>query len=101
MLKELFSKNKKKKKFELKKVGHVQHDWMIALLVSVIAVLIVIAVNTLIFLQVSKPNEVLSGGSQGSKLVDQELLEYTLDFYKEKEERFLKYKREIPNAPDI
>jgi predicted PurR-regulated permease PerM len=89
------------KKVVLKKDGHVRRDWVRALLVFMIVVALVIAISILIFTKTNSNQEVIVEEIATTEILDQELLEQTLEFYTKKEERFERYQREVPFAPTL
>ena len=101
MFKKIFGKIKKKKKFALKKVEHAQRDWVTALLVFFIAIVAIVVVNIFIFIQINSIEDAATDDIKDIELIDEELLNETLNFYAEKEDRFMKYQTEVPNAPEI
>ena len=54
MFEKFFKKGKKGKKIRLKKTDHVHHDWVIALLVFFLGILIVVGISAFIFIQTNK-----------------------------------------------
>jgi hypothetical protein len=101
MLRKFFKKGKKGKKVSLKKDDHVRHDWLIALLAFFVAILVVISISAFIFLRTESAEVGLQVELKDESLINQELLDETLFYYKTKEENFLKYERSVPEAPQL
>ncbi len=101
MLSKFFKKGKKRKKIILKKDGHVHHDWALALIVFMFFVVVAVVVSGLIFFKINETEEVVVDPIANPDVLDQELLQKTLDHYNEKEERYLQYQGEVPDAPRL
>jgi|GEM_PF-5706094 len=100
MFRKLLKKTKRKKVF-LKKGDHVNRDWATALLVFLIAILVVVAISIFIFAQVNSAEGPTAEQIGNGDLIDQELLDKTLEYYSEKKELFSRYQNEVPSAPEL
>ena len=89
------------KKVVLKKDGHVRRDWVHALFVFMLSIVLVTALSVFIFTKTNAEREVVAPENTTTEILNQELLEQTLEFYAEKEERFERYQRQVPSAPAL
>lgn len=101
-IKKFLKIKRKRKKIVLKKDEHAQHDWFIALLVTIVTIIAIIILSAIIFAQISSIEEPeVSDFTLNNALINQKLLIETLDYYRVKEQNFTRYQKETPEAPEL
>ena len=96
-----FFKKKKGKKIVLKKDDHVRHDWGVALLIFAFATFLVVLLSFLIFQETNTVEQNEPPVLENTDLIDQGLLDETLQYYSGKEDIYLKYQNRVPIAPEL
>ena len=82
----------------------VNRDWMVILTVFVIIILLVTALNVRLFIRIDKGELFViedTDETTVSNTINEALLGRTLEFFKEKEDRFEQLKRTTPFIPSV
>lgn len=79
----------------------IEQQWIYLLLIFVLMVLVLIGVDTYVFLDIQDEDMLSVSETGGRRVVDETLLNETVNIYTEKNRLFEMYKTEKPDAPAI
>ena len=94
-------KFKRKKRFQFKRGTEASGDWGNALIVTFLAIAILALIGAYVFFVVVNKKVSIGEEEDISNIIDQELLNSTIELYTDKRELFEKYQKEVPEAPVI
>jgi len=103
LLKGITKRFKSKKKAILKKDEYIYRDWIFSLLTFIVLVFGTVAIGIYMFVDVQNIEviENTEGINTSAKIINQELLIETIDFYTEKEAIYNSLQIDFEGAPSI